>query len=384
MAEVQLATASEKQIWVKNFLLEYVRESGLQPYMGTSETSIIRIRSELQTQAGVAINIPLIGRLKGAGVTGAQVLSGNEDDLNNWNDQVRVNWIRNGVRVPKSTQYRTEIDLLDAAKTQLRTWDAERLRDDVIQELGSIIIPGVADANGIAGTDSSVPYASSTAGQRNTYLVNNADRILFGNAKSNASSGVWATALGNVSTATGKMTAATVTMAKRIARTAGTTGNTTNIRPFKSDMTAGREWFVLFTPSNVFRDLNADTTIIQANTQARAREGDGMSKNPLFQDGDLMYNGVIIREIPEFTAQNGMLLPGAGAAGIQLGRSFLCGQSAVAVAYGQDPRPTRAKDDDYEFRPGVGIEELRGQKKVSYQGINYGVVEIITAASDDA
>lgn len=386
MAEVQLATASEKQIWVKQFLLEYVRESGLMPYMGTSETSIIRIRSELQTQAGVAINVPLIGRLKGTGVTGAQVLSGNEDDLNNWNDQVRVNWIRNGVRVPKSTQYRTEIDLLDAAKTQLRTWDAEKLRDDVIAEMGSVIIPGAADTNGVAGTDSSVLYLSSTAAQRNTYLATNADRILFGNAISNASSGVWATAAGNVSTASGKMTAATITLAKRIARQAGTgtTGTATNIRPFKSDMTAGREWFVLFVPSFVFRDLNADSTIIQANTQARAREGDGMSKNPIFQDGDLMYNGVIIREIPEFNAANGILLPGAGAAGIQLGRSFLCGQSSVTVAYGQDPRPTRAKDDDYEFRPGVGIEELRGQKKTSYQGINYGIVEIITSATPDS
>jgi hypothetical protein len=384
MAEVQLATASEKQIWVNKFLLEYVRESGLKPYMGTSETSIIRLRSELQSSAGVAINIPLITRLKGRGVVGAEVLSGNEDDLGNFNDQVRVNWLRNGVRVPKSTQYRTEIDLLDAAKTQLRTWDAERLRDDVITEMSSIIIPGTADANGIAGTDSSVPYLSSTAAQRNAFLVANSDRILFGNAISNASSGVWATAAGNVSVATGKMTASTITFAKRIARTAGTTTGTTNIRPFKSDMTSGREYFVLFVSSRVFRDLNADTTIIQANTQARAREGDGMEKNPLFQDGDLMYNGVIIREIPELNAANGVILPGIGAAGIDVAQSFLCGQSAVSVAYGQDPRPTTAKDDDYGFRPGVGIEELRGQKKTSYQGQQYGVVTIISAATPDA
>ena len=383
MAEVVLASASEKQVWVKNFLQEYVRESGLMPYMGTSETSIVRIRSELQNQAGVAINIPLITRLKGRGVRGAEVLSGNEDDLANYNDQVRVNWLRNGVRVPKSTSFRTEIDLLDAAKTGLRTWEAEVLRDEVLIEMGAVIIPGVADANGIAGTDSTVPYLSATAGQRNTYLVNNSDRILFGNAKSNASSGVWATAAGNVSTATGKMTAATVTLAKRIARQAGTASDSINIRPFKSDMTAGREWFVLFTPSNVFRDLSQDSTIIQANTQARAREGDGMSKNPIFQDGDLMYNGVIIREIPELNVGNGSLLPGAGASGIQLGVSYLCGQSAITVAYGQDPRPTTAKDDDYGFRPGVGIEELRGQKKTSFGGRQYGIVTIVTAATDD-
>jgi hypothetical protein len=383
MAEVQLASASEKQVWVTGFLTEYVRESGLKPYMGTGETSIIRIRKELQSQAGVAINVPLVTRLKGRGVVGAEVLSGNEDDLGNYNDQVRVNWLRNGVRVPKSTSYRTEIDLLDAAKVQLRTWDAERLRDDVIAEIGSVIIPGVQDANGIAGTDSSLLFVNATAAQKNTYLQTNSDRFLFGNAISNGSSGVYATAAGNVSASTGKMTAATITLAKRIARTAGQTTATTNIRPFKSDMTSGREWFVMFVPSLVFRDLNADPVIIQANTQARAREGDAMERNPLFQDGDLIYNGVIIREIPEFNAANGMILPGAGAGGIQLGRSFLMGQSAITVAYGQDPRPTTAKDDDYGFRPGVGIEELRGQKKTSYLGQMYGAVEIVTAATPD-
>lgn len=383
MAEVQLASASEKQVWVNNFLLEYVRESGLMPYMGTSETSIIRIRKELQNQAGSVINVPLITRLKGRGVRGAEVLSGNEDDLGNFNDQVRVDWLRNGVRVPKSTSFRTEIDLLDAAKSQLRTWDAETLRDDVITALGGVIIPGAQDVNGVAGTDSSIAFMLSTAAQKNAYLQANADRFLFGNAISNASSGVYATAAGNVSTGTGKMTAQTITLAKRIARLAGSAAGSINIRPFKSDMTAGREWFVLMVPSFVFRDLNTDQTIINANTQARAREGDGMEKNPLFQDGDLIYNGVIIREIPEFDANRGMLLPGAGAAGIQLGRSFLLGQTAVTVAYGQDPRPTTAKDDDYGFRPGVGIEELRGQKKTSYLGKMYGAVEIVTAATPD-
>ena len=50
----------------------------------------------------------------------------------------------------------------------------------------------------------------------------------------------------------------------------------------------GREYFVVFVGPNEFRDLQADTTIINANTQARPREGDGLDKNPLFQDGDLL------------------------------------------------------------------------------------------------
>jgi hypothetical protein len=376
MAEVVLAAASEKQIWVTKYLREYVRESGFMPYMGIAEDNIIRIRNELKSEGGARINVPLITRLKGRGVRGAEVLKGNEDDLGNFNDQVVIDWIRNGVKVPKSTSYKTDIDLFDAAKPSLRTWDAELLRDDVIEAFSSIIIPGALDANGIPGTDSAVNYSLATAAQRNAFLVANADRILFGASKANASSGVWATALATVDNAADKLTAATASLAKRMAKMAGRIDGSINIRPFKSDATAGREWYVMFCNSLSFRDLSQDATIIAANTQARAREGDAIERNPLFQDGDLLYNGIIFREIPEIpTFSNGT---------IDVGFNFLAGQSAVTVAYGQDPVFRTDLKEDYEFRPGVAIEELRGLKKTSYAGKQYGLVTLINAAVADA
>ena len=376
MAEVVLAAASEKQIWTTKFLREYVRESGFMPYMGTAEDNIIRIRNELKTEGGARINVPLITRLKGRGVRGAEVLKGNEDDLGNFNDQVVIDWIRNGVKVPKSTSYKTDIDLFDAAKPALRTWDAELLRDDTIDAFSSIIIPGALDASGIPGTDSAVNYNLATAAQRNAFLAANQDRILFGNSKGNGSSGVWATALATVDNTNDKLTAATATLAKRMAKMAGRIDGSINIRPFKSDATAGREWYVMFCNSLSFRDLSQDATIIAANTQARAREGDAIERNPLFQDGDLLYNGIIFREIPEIpTFSNGT---------IDVGFNFLCGQSAVTLAYGQDPVFRTDLKEDYEFRPGVAIEELRGMKKTSYAGKQYGIVTLINAAVADA
>lgn len=372
MAETLLATASEKQIWVTQYLREYVRASGLLPYMSTKQNAIIRIRRELATTAGTAINVPLIGRLKGAGVTGSQVLDGNEEDLENLNDRVSVDWIRNGVVVPKSTSFRTEIDLLNAAREALVDWSAEKLRDDALANLGSIIIPGTTDANGIPGTDTSVLYAAATATQRNTYLVNNSDRILFGSSKGNSSSGVWATAAATVDNTADKLSANIITLAKRMARTPGATQR--KIRPFRVE--DGREYYVMFTGSLPFRDLKNDATIIAANKDARARD---VNTNPIFQDGDLIYDGVIIREIPELP-----IIAGAGNGGIDIQQSFLCGQSALCVAFGQDPTPRTDLTRDYGFRPGVGIEELRGLKKVSYGGVNYGIVTVVTAAVADA
>ena len=384
MAEVVLATSLQKQTWSTELTKEYIRESGLLPYMGTESTSIIRVRNELKDVAGDTINFPLIQRIKGRGVRGSEVLKGNEADLGLANTAVRVDWIRQGVKLPKSTTFRTAIDMWSASKPQLRSWSAELIRDDVLLAMNSIIVPGTLDAQGLPGTDQQVNYLLASAAQRNTFLVNNSDRILFGNARANAASGVWATALGTVSIATGSSTAAHIRLLKSIAKTAGqnavvggtNAGFTTNITPYKSDMTAGREWFVYFVGSREFSSLSQDATINAANTNSRPREGDGMEKNPLFQDGDLMYQGVLIREIPEI---DNMILVGAGSGGADLSPGFFVGQSAIAVAYGMRPRLVEDLREDYDFRPGMAIEELRGVAKTSFAGTQYGMVTSITA-----
>jgi hypothetical protein len=376
--EVQLASSSERQIWVTKFLSEYVRESGFMPYMGKAETNIFQFRTELLEEAGKTINVPVIASLKGSGVSGSQVLDGNEEDLMNFNDQITVDWLRNGVRVPKSTQYLTEINLMDAAKSALRSWDAEKLRDGIIQALGSIII---AAANS-GSADSWVTYAAATAAQKNAYLTLNADRILFGSARANASSNVWATALGNVDSTNDLMSTGVGSLAKRMARTTGPANtsfpNNLRIRPFKTN--DGKEYFVMFCASNSFRDLKKDTVISAANRDARGREGNAMDKNPIFQDGDQIYDGVIYREIPELDQ---LKILGAGNAGIDVDQNFLCGTQTVGIGWGQQPKPVTDYIKDYGFRPGVGIEELRGQKKLSYSGVQYGCVTCLTSSTAD-
>lgn len=383
MAEVTLATSLQVQRWSTDVTVEYVRESGIKPYMGTEGTSIIRVRNELKNEAGDTINFPLVQRIQGRGVRDAEILKGNEADLGLANTAVSVRWIRQGVKLPKSTTFRTPLDLWSLSKPQLRTWSAERLRDDVLDAMTSVVIPGTLDGEGRPGTDQTVNYAQSVAGQRNAYLSNNLDRVMFGNARSNATSLNWATSLGNVSTATGQSSAAHVRLLKTLAKTAGgsplnssSTLFTSNITPFKSDMTAGREWFVYFVGSREFSVLALDPTIVNINTSSRPREAGGVDSNPLFQDGDLMYLGVIIREMPEL---DNYILPGAGSGGADIAPGFLCGQSAIAVAYGQSPTIHQDMTEDYNFRPGMAIEELRGAKKTSFGGVQYGIVSSYTA-----
>jgi len=394
MAEVQLASASEKQKWISSYFKEYVRRSRFLPYMGRGETSIILSKYELQEESGKTINMPLITRLSGNGVGGSAVLDGNEEELGNYNCSISVDWVRNGVRVPKSTSYKTEIDLWGAGKAMLRQWSGEDLRTDIIYAMmqpvtaGDTTVPyaeitvdatngGYQIASGYTAGSSflrrdGVTWTSATEANKDAWLAANSDRILFGASRSNASSLDHSTSLGNIDTTSDRLTVATASLAKRMAGNANP-----HITPFQLE--DGREFYVMFCGPRSFRDLKGDTVMVAANRDARSREGSGMDKNPIFQDGDLIYDGIIFREVPEIPH-----IVGVGNSTSDVEPNFLCGQQAIGIAWGQEPTPQTDMVKDYKFRPGAAIEELRGVKKMAFNGKQHGIVTVYTSAPADS
>lgn len=373
MSEVVLATASERQAWETNYAREYVRDSRFMKFMSNSDINkggIILTRFDHQEEALKTINIPFIGRLTGSGVTGAQVLEGAEEELVNYNCPISVDWRRNAVRVPKSTSYKTEINLLNAGKDALVTWESEKLRDDIIKAFAAVI----TDSSG-----TTVNWDVASAANKNTWVAANSDRVVFGQLVSNYSA-TFATAAANVDTTNDKATVANLGLAKRIAKAANP-----RIRPWRVDAMNGREFYVAFHGARTFRDLKADTTMVNANTSARSREDDGWKDNPIFQDGDLFYDGVLHREVPEiddYCALGGW--NGIGASSADVRPVFLCGAGAVGVAWGQMPTPRIDTKKDFEFRPGVAIEELLGVKKINFNSKQNGIVTCFYAAAADS
>ncbi len=361
MAETILNAGLTISHWRKNYFREYTRASRFAPYMGRGNDNIITTMYDLQSAAGKTIIVPFIGRLTGSGVSGSQVLEGNEEDLGSGNMPVSIDFRRNAVIVPKSEQYKTDIDLLDAAKPALRDWEAELLRADIIREFGAITQNNA--------TFATVPYATATEAEKNAWLALNTDRIIFGAALANNAGNVHATSLLNVDTTNDRANYALVTRLKRMAKTA-------KITPYQSDQAAGEEWFVLFVGSRAFRDLENDATIAQIDRDARER-GVG-SGNPLFQGGDLLVRGVIIREEPEIR-----VLAGVGNAASDVEPMYLAGAGAIAIAWGQMPM-TKTRLVDYDFRKGVGIEELLGVKKIHQLGVQRSIVTSYVSAPADA
>jgi hypothetical protein len=321
---------------------EYVRENLFSPYMGEDITSIIRIRNQMKT-GGEQMNIPLVARLKGTGFS-TGTLTGQEEEIDDYGCRLWVDFARNAVKTNKYQQQIDSADVFGSAKPLLSDWGKELQRDEIIEAM--MALPSEAAPVGLAGTNGNrvngIKFQDATAAERNTWTAGNADRILFGATKANY----------NATFLTG------LDMAKQAQP---------RIRPYKVE--DGREYFVVFADGATFRDIK--DSLYEVNKDARGREGGGFSKNPLARDGDLEWDGLIIREIPDIdpyvttnTAGGGWSTVLTNTGTVLCHPVFLCGQSALSLGWGQMARPTFLKDDDYQFNTGAGVEMCYGVGKL--------------------
>jgi len=261
------------------------------------------------------------------------------------------------VKTNKAEKHKDSSAIFDVARPLLSDWMKEVTRDEIVAAFYALVSESAPAALGsdAGGRVNGILFDAATAAQRNTWVTDNADRVVFGNLNSNYST-TFATATATLDSTNDIANASNMRFLKRVARAANP-----KIRPFK--VKDGREYFVAFHGSRTFRDLKASLDTI--NKDARSREGDGLNKNPLFQDGDQLYDGVIHREVPEIDTQAPTFYTTAGSGGTTPVRPvWLCGQSAMAIAYGQMAKPTQLDNTDYQFNQGVGIEAAYGVGKM--------------------
>ena len=367
MADTSVLSGLELTKWKKNFMREMVRDSGFEPYMGTSNQDIIHVINDLETD-GYTIRVPLLKQLNNNGVSGETRLSGNEEQLNKFYQDISWEFYRNAVEISKKQREKSAVDLMAAVRPELSDWASEKIKYQIVDCFHSM--------NG-------VNFTASSASQRNAWVTANADRVLFGKAVSNYST-THATGLAAIDNTDDKLTTSVATLAKRLARKARP-----RIRPFKTG-TQGREFFVMFCHPLCFRDLKNDSVMTQANRDARPRD---VNSNPLFQDGDLIYDGIIFREIPEFyqprNPADSVNEATTIASTIQVGANFLCGAQAIGYVNKQMPTPTTKKEDDYGYFKGMGVEFANGMEKLTWNNgadtrKDVGIFTVYAAAVADA
>lgn len=352
MATTSVPTNTRVIKWERDFYREYIRANRFAKYMGADESSPIQINEDLTKSIGETINFELVNRLQGnqntgtgavagvvSGITGYNTLEGNEEAIGIRNFRVKVDRTRWAVVHDRLDEQFSAIDLVEAKRATLMDHSKENLRDRIVLALGSISTDGVLHQ----------AYASANATDRNTWLVNNTDRIVFGNDATVFT--VHATGITAMDSPTDIVTLAFLQRMKDAAKAANP-----KVRPIK--VNDEEEWFVMFMGTRAFRA--AQTALSAINTAAL--QANAAKSNPLYTSGDLTYDGMIIREVPEIG-----ILPGTpGASGTTaVAPVYLCGTQAVA--YGIAQRTKMIENiRDYGAKKGAGYEFVDVVNKVYF------------------
>ena len=337
MAQTYAVAGLTPQQWDSDFFRDYVRMSRYKRYFGTDEAAMFQINEQLTSKKGDRVTFALVNELVGNGVTGNNTLKGNEERLNSRSHALTVDVLRHAVAVDDWDVQKSVIDLRNACRVQLREWAQKKLRDDCTNALGQI---------------DGINFSTATNANRDTWQLNNRDRLVFGTGT--ATQTTFASAISAIST-THQLTPNLLSLLKRLAQ-----ASAPKIKPlYVKEM--DQEWYVAFIGPRAWRDLTEDNpttnVLALANRDARVRGVD----NPLFTGDSLVWDGMILREIPEIAA-----LPAAVASlGTAIEPVYLCGAQAVGMAWAQRTKST-TDVDDYEFLHGVGVQEIRRIEKLRF------------------
>jgi N4-gp56 family major capsid protein len=333
MTDTSAATGLVVQQWEDKFFSEYLHDGGFKPLMGEGENAVIQVKEDLTKKAGDSITIALVNRLNNSAVTGTSTLEGNEEDLVSRSMRIYVDKRRNAVRVPEMAEQKSAISLRNAARPTLLDWMMEDTRDLIIAALQSI--------NGVA-------FGASSAAQRDAWLVDNLDRVVFG---AGVGSGTDHSAdLSQLDTTNDLFTTANLDRLILKAKTCSP-----KIRPMR-DGGNGKRYYVVFANPHAFKDLrdSMDTEVLAATAVQ-------MEASKLFEGGDLMWNGAIVKELDNAPIYTNL---GNGAT-TEVTPVFLCGAQALAVAYAKRPK-TVTEVFDYGDKHGVAVEAIYGVRKVLF------------------
>ncbi len=317
-----------QEAWAKATFAAGVEKTFFNKFMGTAPTSIVQVKEELQKEAGDKMTIPLLMPLSGAGVTGDNILEGNEEQLIYRDFSVTIDQLRNAVRLTgKMDEKKTQINMRQDAKTALAEWLATTIDDKIFTALST------------NPTSDRTVYAGSATSESDIAAGDTFSTSIIGKAK-------------------------------RIA----TAKLTEQVKPVKVN---GSDMYVMIVDQWQARDLQNDEKWINAQLHANIRG----EKNPIFTGALGMYDGVIIHQ------NNRVLRTATGNGGGKVGHALFLGAQAAVFAEGAAPF-WEEDEFDYKNKVGFAIGRIFGIAKTQFKfdGTNltdFGCINVLTSSADD-
>ncbi len=361
MANLSVTPSLQTIDFRKDFFREWVRKNRLSAYSGRGVNNAI----VQKLGRGPTLRHPLVTRLLGAGVAGSATARGNGESIGNYSWDTNPTYHRHSVEFDREELEKTNLQLMTVARPLLMEWAMGATRDKQIKAFAAVYdgtTYAELDANDLKGT------VAATETIKDAWLVANLERTIFGD---NQGSGTdHSSDLATIDATNDKMVRGRVSDMRRKAEDADP-----HIHPYQTDEEG--EVYVLFAGTVAVRDLKADLETINQNADVRGMKITS-NGNILARDGDMFYDGVIIRKVPEIgklLSGSGKSLENAGASGTtRVEAAFLCGAQALVHGMGQAPRIIVDRAFDYEFQPGVLVEMKEDIKKTFFNGNQHGVI----------
>lgn len=326
----------------------------------TAKAPIMQL-TELENDAGELITYDLSMQLTGQPIEGDDVQEGTEEALRFFTDQVYIDQARGGVSSGgRMTRKRTLHNLRMVGKDRQAEWWA-RLFDEMI----------FIYLSGARGINADFIYPTTWTGRANNALTAPDAAHLHvagGHAKATL-------VVGDV------MSLAEVDKALVKAKAMG--GGTQGVPKIKPIKINGQDHFVLVMSTRQASDLRIGTgTGGWLDLQKAAATAEGRS-NPIFKGGLGMYNGVVLHEHDAVIRFSDY---GTGSPGtLPAARALFLGNQAGVIAYGSPGTGLRydwtedKRDNGNEVV--ISTSCIFGFKKTTYNGLDFGVMAIDTAAA---
>lgn len=344
---------------------QYNAEHRYRGWMGTTPGAIIQRDTSL-SEDGEKVRFHFTDDLTYRNI-GVGSLEGNEQTFGTDFYDVRPIWYREAVKLKKSEAKKAYTNQAAIQRHSVRTWN-QNMEYQAILDAMDAVVTDVTAYSDTGATDGStrahtqqLTFLEASEAQRDAFLTANADRLAFGADDGNVVAGDMSATLLNLDPATDGVTIKLLERMKRKARADNwATGGVRPVRPISSDTSKGRAFFKVVVGQQGFENLSNDEDMKRYNTDARLR---GVEDHPIFQDGDLVYKGMIISEDPRQFNYGGL-----GTAGAIIEPVKLFGAQAIGMGIGQKMKYTKSDTRDYEFNDGVGVECQHSFEKLFYQG----------------
>ena len=347
--------------WSANLAVDTRKKSYFENrFIGVDDNNVIQRKTELETDAGDTVSFDLCVQMRAKPTYGDARLEGKEESLKFYTDQVIIDQVRHAASAGgKMSRKRTAHDMRMIAKNRLGDYFAR-----LVDELFFMYLSGARGINEDFNEDTSY-----TGFAGNALNAPDTGHLLYGGIATSKAS----------LTSADKMTVTVVEKAiNKAEMMQARDPKVANMVPVSNG--SDDQYVLLMSPFQEYDMRTNSTTGQWLDIQKAAAAAEGR-KSPIFMGSLGMINNTVLhkhRNVIRFSDY------GAGS-NVLAARALFLGRQAAVVAYGTAGGLRYSWEEntkDYGNEPTVASGFIGGIKKTVFNGKDFGVISIDTAAAD--